>query len=258
MADLKGNWDKEIIPLCDILGITVDEAIHDLKTSLEQRISLMMKVDPGLSREFVKKYLVKILQIEPNEEVIYLVHSPSQRVILNQNDRLILQSRQKNRCALCGSRLFFSRNPHVDHIVPISRLGTNDITNLQLLCSKCNLGKGAHLGWPLAAPFYDDQISPKVRYFVLSRSNGKCQIKNCTNTSLNSELKINNRIPRGEGGRNILDNLMAICAKHTEERSIVLQNRFKNRFIGSNPDDENEKQGLRFAATFRNLQEGQG
>lgn len=257
MSDLLGDLEKDISPLCKVLGITVSEAINDLKTSLEQRISLLMKVEPGLSREFVRRYLIKLLLTEPNEEVIYLVHSPSQRIILSQNDRLLLQARQKNRCGLCGSRLFFNKNPHVDHIVPISRLGTNEITNLQLLCSRCNLGKGAHLGWPLAAPFYEDQISPKVRYFVLSRSKGSCQIPNCTNTSLNSELKINTRISRGEGGRNTLDNLIAICAIHNEERSISLQNKFKHRFIVSDQEEENKNQSIRFAATFRNLQEGQ-
>jgi 5-methylcytosine-specific restriction endonuclease McrA len=257
MSDSFGDWEKEIIPLCEILGITVSEAICDLKTSLEQRISLLMKVEPGLSREFVKRYLVKLLLAEPDEEVIYSVHSPSQRIILNQNDRLILQTRQKNRCGLCGSRLYFNKNPHVDHIVPISRLGTNKITNLQLLCSRCNLGKGAHLGWPLAAPFYEDQISPKVRYFVLSRSKGNCQIPMCMNTSLNSELRINTKISRGEGGRNTLDNLIAICAKHDEERSISLLSKFKYRTTGSDLDEENNDQSSRFAATFRNLQEGE-
>jgi len=44
-------------------------------------------------------------------------------------------------CGLCG------REPpevklHVDHIVPLSKGGTNNIANLQTLCSDCNLGKG--------------------------------------------------------------------------------------------------------------------
>lgn len=30
---------------------------------------------------------------------------------------------------------------HVDHIVPVSKNGTNDMDNLITLCSKCNLGK---------------------------------------------------------------------------------------------------------------------
>jgi hypothetical protein len=45
------------------------------------------------------------------------------------------------RCALCGAT---SKQAvlHVDHIQPRSRGGTNDKSNLQALCDRCNLGKG--------------------------------------------------------------------------------------------------------------------
>jgi hypothetical protein len=46
------------------------------------------------------------------------------------------------KCKLCG------RGPddailHVDHIVPRARGGSNDPSNLQVLCAECNQGKGA-------------------------------------------------------------------------------------------------------------------
>ena len=45
------------------------------------------------------------------------------------------------RCALCGAT---SKEAvlQVDHIQPRSRGGTNDKSNLQALCDRCNLGKG--------------------------------------------------------------------------------------------------------------------
>jgi 5-methylcytosine-specific restriction endonuclease McrA len=32
---------------------------------------------------------------------------------------------------------------HIDHIVPLAKGGKNELDNLQLLCGKCNLKKGA-------------------------------------------------------------------------------------------------------------------
>ncbi|SEB10548.1 HNH endonuclease [Paenibacillus sp. 276b] len=55
--------------------------------------------------------------------------------------------RDKGRCQLCGtdlSRLLSNDfEIHYDHIVPLNIGGTNDPTNFQLTCSKCNLIKGA-------------------------------------------------------------------------------------------------------------------
>jgi 5-methylcytosine-specific restriction endonuclease McrA len=35
------------------------------------------------------------------------------------------------------------KNRHIDHIQPVARAGTNDRSNLQLLCQPCNSSKGA-------------------------------------------------------------------------------------------------------------------
>jgi 5-methylcytosine-specific restriction endonuclease McrA len=48
---------------------------------------------------------------------------------------------QKGICPYSGRHLVLSENAHVDHIVPKSRGGTNDISNLQWVYSKCNLAK---------------------------------------------------------------------------------------------------------------------
>ena len=46
----------------------------------------------------------------------------------------------RSSCALCGVSSS-ERRIEVDHIVPRSRGGTNDISNLQALCDECNRGK---------------------------------------------------------------------------------------------------------------------
>lgn len=49
--------------------------------------------------------------------------------------------RQRGCCACCGRSLYPAY--HVDHVVPIARGGGNDASNLQLLCPRDNLRKGA-------------------------------------------------------------------------------------------------------------------
>jgi ATP adenylyltransferase len=46
----------------------------------------------------------------------------------------------RGRCALCGATSI-ERRIEVDHIIPRSRGGSNDISNLQALCDVCNRGK---------------------------------------------------------------------------------------------------------------------
>ena len=58
--------------------------------------------------------------------------------------RFEVMERDHFRCCKCG-RYPTDDNKiilEVDHIVPISKGGTNEIGNLQTLCNKCNLGKG--------------------------------------------------------------------------------------------------------------------
>jgi len=61
-----------------------------------------------------------------------------------------LSVREKGLCANCGAN--FGNNPsiitHIDHIIPISIGGCNDLVNLQLLCETCNTRKKAQK-WPV-------------------------------------------------------------------------------------------------------------
>jgi len=49
--------------------------------------------------------------------------------------------RAGGKCELCGCSAK-ERPLHVDHIIPRSKLGSNDPSNLQALCERCNLAKG--------------------------------------------------------------------------------------------------------------------
>lgn len=67
-------------------------------------------------------------------------------------------------CALCGGRVELSegsRQATVDHIIPVSRGGTDDITNLQLAHRDCNQARGCdHVVADL------DLMPPMVRWLL--------------------------------------------------------------------------------------------
>lgn len=50
-----------------------------------------------------------------------------------------MYKRQKGKCYYCASKL--SKTYHVDHIVPLTRGGSNDPSNLVIACPPCNLSK---------------------------------------------------------------------------------------------------------------------
>lgn len=51
------------------------------------------------------------------------------------------------RCAYCGEAVS-DESASVDHVVPVSRGGTNEKSNYALACRRCNVKKGS---WPAAA-----------------------------------------------------------------------------------------------------------
>lgn len=60
-----------------------------------------------------------------------------------KRDQLLemLADRDGPGCAACGSQ----SNPEVDHIVPMSRGGSDELGNLQILCRSCNRRKSDRL-----------------------------------------------------------------------------------------------------------------
>lgn len=69
---------------------------------------------------------------------------------ISKSMRYDVFSRDNFRCRLCGASP--AADPkvllQVDHIIPKSKGGSADISNLQTLCSSCNYGKGAKLAKP--------------------------------------------------------------------------------------------------------------
>jgi 5-methylcytosine-specific restriction endonuclease McrA len=68
-------------------------------------------------------------------------HTPTQ--LMEQH------ARQRGKCYYCKKKVVWGEH-HIDHIQPLSRGGSNDISNLVVTCPYCNLSKNDRLPseWP--------------------------------------------------------------------------------------------------------------
>ncbi|TAE58031.1 MAG: HNH endonuclease [Nostocales cyanobacterium] len=62
------------------------------------------------------------------------------RIPIPPEVRNFVYQRDKYQCQSCG-KTFLETNLSIDHIIPLSRGGKNDISNLQTLCLTCNKRK---------------------------------------------------------------------------------------------------------------------
>ncbi len=75
----------------------------------------------------------KSTPIQPSPQATRSRHIPA-RI------RYLVLKRDHNRCRCCGLTAR-ETELQIDHIIPFSWGGSNDISNLQTLCRACNLGK---------------------------------------------------------------------------------------------------------------------
>jgi 5-methylcytosine-specific restriction protein A len=53
--------------------------------------------------------------------------------------------RNNYQCQSCQKIDITAKSLQIDHIIPLAQGGTNDMSNFQTLCAKCNRGKSAKL-----------------------------------------------------------------------------------------------------------------
>lgn len=116
---------------------------YPLSSSIHKDISAMF--DKNEVSEFVAKDLLERLAlwgIIPVETCIGCKTENAKygRCPISNSKRYDVLKRDKFQCVLCGAS-GSEANLEVDHIVPVSRGGTNDMKNLRCLCFKCNRGK---------------------------------------------------------------------------------------------------------------------
>ena len=76
---------------------------------------------------------------------LYRWHSKEQRRFMTPELRRQIMERDGYTCQICGRYMPDGTDIHIDHIIPVSKGGKTVPGNLQVLCSKCNISKGARI-----------------------------------------------------------------------------------------------------------------
>jgi len=130
------HYISELDELLEVVSIGITEATfhilfadRDFLFSFSKFVGGFIKeLGPGDSAIFKKKSVVKRSDYIPKWLRNAIFH------------------RDKGRCQICTKDLTGLIRPdfdiHLDHMLPLEQSGTNDPTNFQLLCSKCNSSKG--------------------------------------------------------------------------------------------------------------------
>ncbi|MEX1362171.1 MAG: HNH endonuclease [Nannocystaceae bacterium] len=228
--DIEGRTREQLLlelsRVCKVFGMSVADAIREKSGELQMRHFLKCVPNSRVKPQFISRYLELVLGQSPSESLIRQVEREARDVQLSEEEYLAMEERQNGRCALCGCYLVASSKPQVDHVVPVAFGGKNTTENYQILCRRCNQGKGQLFGWIMGAPFFKPErveIGAQLRYCVLSRFRGTCSESSCEATSRVADLFVIPIVPVGEGGRLIFDNLVPVCREHRDAREKKLK-----------------------------------
>lgn len=118
------------------------------------------------NREHVRKLQARRYRENPEvrqkARILARVHNHKRRTLegsFTGHDLRDLFFKQKHGCYYCGTPVGNRRGKwHLDHLVPVSRGGTNDPSNLAIACPECNQSKGAKTPWE----FMPERFAPLV------------------------------------------------------------------------------------------------
>lgn len=103
-------------------------------------------------------------QKDPNKEPVKML---SQRRCFSMEERSAVYTKSEGHCAICGEFVPYTEFT-VDHIIPLAKGGSNDISNLQCACGVCNRIKQDILPQDLM-----EKLTEIMLYQVTMRKNKK-------------------------------------------------------------------------------------
>jgi len=115
---------------CDVYSFGEEMDFHLCSECFTE---LYLQLQKGLFK--IEQKLKEELPPEGYEKITVL------RKIMTEDERNEIFERDNWKCVFCGD----TQNLQLDHIIPFSKGGTTDKSNLQTLCKKCNYKKGTKI-----------------------------------------------------------------------------------------------------------------
>lgn len=119
------------------------KGIHESVPRIEVGDSIEICTDcmVGLIETFAKLSGMGGVQPFILKAILESVYDRKKRIPIPKKIRDYIFSMFNRSCAICG----LAENLEIDHIHPYSKGGTNDPSNLQVLCKPCNIKKSNNL-----------------------------------------------------------------------------------------------------------------
>lgn len=127
-----------------------EEIMSDLIECVAKEVFHILFTNRKVLRNFGVRAAYQVLEVAPDMYPEKFSHKGHlYRARIPQWVKNAIFHRDKGMCVQCRSdltRLINQQNAlHYDHIIPLAKGGMNDVTNLQLLCAKCNQSKSDKL-----------------------------------------------------------------------------------------------------------------
>ncbi len=118
------------------------------KEELERKIEKENRIKENIKRQILEKEKRKQLESEAIQELLdaglidnNFYSGINIREAIPTEVKISVWKRDKECCVTCGSR----NNLEFDHIIPVSKGGSNTIRNIQILCRECNRRKSSKI-----------------------------------------------------------------------------------------------------------------
>lgn len=145
--------------------------------NLAKRFNTQGEARAMLNKATKKLKNYKIVELETLRQVGDI--NRIKRKQFSSSERTIIYNKNKGRCAICGKFIPYD-NFTIDHIIPLVKGGTNELSNLQPACNVCNFIKQDFLPEDLKNKLleiilyqmridYDDSVWKKINYIRWKR-----------------------------------------------------------------------------------------